>query len=332
MKDITSFPANKITLDELQEYFRIEEYSILVETVFRLMEENRIEPVKSSRLNGKKPALHVTYRIMRKSSYHDSWEKEIQYLAPELNGDYYRKHQDVYKNDREFVLKLNQFCLQKKDSLQQPVSINERSFEIFGREKFLLKEGGGRILRNLGRSLDDLNCYETSQPLAYYSHKKQEGQNMLMIENKDTFYSMRKHLLDGNEQILGIPVGTIIYGGGKGIYRSLQDFDLCVEPYMRSNANIIFYFGDLDYEGILIYEQVREIIGETLRIIPFIEAYEKMLEKAKKILLPVSKEHQNRNCGSEFFGHFREEITVRMKNILESGNYIPQEILRIQDL
>ena len=70
-------------------------------------------------------------------------------------------------------------------------------------------------------------------------------QNLLILENKDTFFSMRRRLLEGNETILGIKIDTLIYGAGKGIFRSFEDFDLCVEPYMKAAGNQIYYFGDL---------------------------------------------------------------------------------------
>ena len=51
---------------------------------------------------------------------------------------------------------------------------------------------------------------------------------------------MRNYLLNGH---------TEIFGAGKGIIRSFQDFDLCAEPYMKHPKNTIYYFGDLDYEA-----------------------------------------------------------------------------------
>ena len=65
---------------------------------------------------------------------------------------------------------------------------------------------------------------------------------------------MRNYLLNGHTEIFGAEIGTLIYGAGKGIIRSFQDFDLCAEPYMKHPKNTIYYFGDLDYEGIGIYE------------------------------------------------------------------------------
>ena len=60
MKEIRAFSGNKITLDEVQKYFKIEEYTMLVEKIKKLIEENALNPIKSSGLNGKKPALYQT--------------------------------------------------------------------------------------------------------------------------------------------------------------------------------------------------------------------------------------------------------------------------------
>jgi hypothetical protein len=331
MKDILKFPANKISLEELQTYFRIEEYQALVELVRELMEKNRIQPIKSSRLNGKRPGLYLAYRILREKADRVSWKEELRYMVPELVPDYYLRNQESYGKDREYIRKLNEYFLTRKDRLDLPVSVNERSFEIFGREKFLLKEGGKRILRNLGLAIEALNCYETSQPLAYYSYDKREGQTMLIVENKDTFYSMRKHLLDDKRTVFGVQIDTLIYGGGKAIYRSVNDFELCLEPYMRSPQNRILYFGDLDYEGILIYEQVATRMQPVFRVEPFTVAYEGMLKKSKQSELPISSERQNKSCGHEFFSYFMRNVVMQMKGILEDGRYIPQEILQMHD-
>ena len=331
MKEISAFSGNKITLDEVQKYFKIEEYTILVEKVKKLIEENAINPIKSSGLNGKKPALYQTYRIVREKKYDIGLRDELRYMVPELCPDFYLLHMEQYEKDREYVRMLNDYMIKRKDNLNQAISINERSFEIFGREKFLLKEGGNGILRKLGVPFEILNCYETSQPLAYYSHKKEKGQTLLFIENKDTFYSMRKHMLEGKDTIMGQPVGTLIYGGGKAVYRSVSDFDRCIEPYMKSEKNTMLYLGDLDYEGILIYESLKNQMMPAYNVLPITIAYQKMILKSENIILPESKEQQNKNCGDEFLKYFDENITHEIKQILESGRYIPQEILQIAD-
>ena len=135
------------------------------------------------------------------------------------------------------------------------------------------KGQGRRILKRCGLEVSFFNIYETTEPLAYYSRTRNVPQNLLILENKDTFFSMRRRLLEGNETILGIKIDTLIYGAGKGIFRSFEDFDLCVEPYMKAAGNQIYYFGDLDYEGIGIYENLSADFGEKWNIVPFEAGY-----------------------------------------------------------
>ena len=57
-----------------------------------------------------------------------------------------------------------------------------------------------------------------------------------------------------------------------------------------------------------------------------------MLVKADSVeILPETKEQQNRNIRFEFFSYFEETTVGKMKNILESDRYIPQEILNTAD-
>ena len=95
---------------------------------------------------------------------------------------------------------------------------------------------------------------------------------------------MRNYLLNGHTEIFGAEIGTLIYGAGKGIIRSFQDFDLCAEPYMKHPKNTIYYFGDMDYEGIGIYENLAEKFRSRWKIIPFVPAYQAMLGKAEQII------------------------------------------------
>ena len=162
-----------------------------------------------------------------------------------ISVDYYLAHPDMYEKDRNWVLMLNQYLKKHTDALLTPESLNERSFEIWHREKFLDRE---------------------------------QGKNILILENKDPFFSMRNYLLNGHTEIFGAEIGTLIYGAGKGIIRSFQDFDLCAEPYMKHPENTIYYFGDLDSEGIGIYENLEEKFRSRWKIIPFVPAYQSMLE------------------------------------------------------
>lgn len=334
MKSIRALQKKKVTLDEISEFYKIEEYTLLYEKVKQDIEEGIIVPIKSSKLNGKKPALYHTYKVIPLEEDYSMYENEMTY---ELNGlmdlSYYRKNMSQYVKDRVYIKQLSHFLDYSKDTLQEAVSMNERSFEIWGREKYLKQEGGKRLLKNLGIGVERLHIYETAEPLAYYAHHKQVPQRVLILENMDTFYSMRRYLLAGHSHILGIPIGTLIYGGGKGICKSFKDFSWGVEPYLAQKDNTLLYFGDLDYEGIGIFESLKEAFNEANQIIPFKEAYVRMIKKAikKQISLPETKEGQNKHLTGVFFTFFDEGIKQQMIEILEAERYIPQEILNIND-
>ena len=324
----------RISFETLIASYRNLSYREQYEYVKKLLEDGQVKPLKSSGTNGKSPALYREYWLVEEKRDYTNLKEELLYeMVSIISTDYYLKHLDVYEKERNDVLLLNQYLKMNRKNLLQQVSQNERSFEIWQKEKFLTKEQGKKILKHCKIDLKQLNVYETTEPLSYYSHTRQTPQNLLIIENKDTFYSMRKHLLDGNDTILGVEIGTLIYGAGKGIFRSFSDFDLCVEPYMKAEGNQIYYFGDLDYEGIGIYEGVAKLFQVRWRIQPFIEGYEAMLKKAEGVSqLPNTKQQQNKNIQEFFFLHFSIEKVKRMKQILESGTYIPQEILNIVDL
>lgn len=333
-KDIRSLGKKKVSLAEIEKFYEVEDYQTLYDKIIELINEGHIEFMKSSKSNGKRPALPTGYRIL--SIVEDNTEliNELLYTMDlKLDTGYYLRNIATYKADRADVLKLNTYFLKHGDKLKNRISTNERSFEIWGREKFLSEGSGIRILRNLRVPEEVLNYYATAIPLAYYSCNKQTPQHVLILENKDTFYSMRKHLLEGSHDIFQTEISTLVYGGGKNIYRSFGDFDIGVEPYVANSDNTILYLGDLDYEGIVIYESLkREFAGEHI-IQPFIEGYTAMIDKYLKMdmSLPKTKAGQNRNISELFLQEFNEEYRKAIVDILKRDEYIPQEILNIGD-
>ena len=102
---------------------------------------------------------------------------------------------------------------------------------------------------------------------------------------------------------------------------------------MRAAGNRIFYFGDLDCEGIVIYENLARLFEGQWEIRPFVPAYEAMLSKGRAVpALPLMKEGQNRKMSGRFFSFFSEETRKEAQALLSGGRYIPQEILNSSDL
>ncbi|MDE6052758.1 MAG: hypothetical protein K2G55_03150 [Lachnospiraceae bacterium] len=352
----------KTNLDTISAKYRISDYKELCAKVIDLIDSQKIKPVKASGYNGKSPALYREYWVIEEKQDVSQYVNELNYeIVPAISTDYYHLHIDQYIQDRQWVLLLNDYI--KKRDFMTLMSENERSFDIWHREKFLKQEQGKKILKRCGLETDFLHYYRTTEPIAYYSATRKTPQNLLIIENKDTFYSMRKCLMyrgqnrsDGefhcesvqsnltkrlkNEAennmytICGEQIGTLIYGAGKGVIAAFSDFDISGEPYMMEQGNEILYFGDLDYEGIGIYENFAAAYGEQYNIQLFKNGYEMMIAKADSIgvdNLPFTKEGQNRNIGNLFFNQFSKMAQAKMKEILEQGRYIPQEILNIED-
>lgn len=327
----------RISLELLLQGQKSKTYAEQYHYVIGRIEKDELRPVKSSPLNGKKPALHQYYWVVEQQKNYEELLEEIKYgLSTAIATDYYYKNPAVYEEERSWVLQLSRYLLESPTE-PMTVSLNERSFQIWGREKFLQREQGKKILRHCSISLSQLKVYETSEPLSYYSSGRQIPQTILIIENKDTFFSMRRFLIENDDdstRILNEPVQTLVYGAGKGILRSIEDFRFCVEPYMNDKRNQYLYFGDLDYEGIGIYERLTELLEQEHELVPFCAAYIKMLEKAealKQIDMPDTKAGQNRNISDRFFSYFTSKRKEQMQRILEAEKYIPQEILNIRD-
>ena len=335
MKIKDKFVNKKVTLDEIEKAYKITDYRDLYLLIEKLINNNEIEPIKNSGGNGKKPTLYKRYRIVYEEEDLSGYIDELDYkLVSRFNISYYKKNIKKYIEHRKYILLLNSFIKNNEEMLRIPLSMNERSFQIWGREKFLQKEEGKLILKNLGIDLKYLNYYDTSEPLAYYSRSKKSPQNILIVENKDTYYTIRKYLINSSSTILGVDIDTVIYGGGKGIIKAFNDYEISVEDYLSNKDNTIYYFGDLDYEGILIYEGLFTKYREIYSIKLFVNGYIKMLEKVDRlnIILPLTKEGQNRNISNYFIDSFSENYRNTIIKILDDNYYIPQEIINISDL
>ena len=324
----------RVSLDELTEKYKGLEYRDFYEKIMGLIKAGDLTPVKRSPLNGKNPPLPVRYtKMIEAEDYSDLTDELKFHFSPYLDNSYYLKHPDIYKKERKYALALSKYFDKYGNNDREPVSVNERSFEIWGCEKFIEKENGRTILKHCGKKISDLSVYETREPLACFTLSREIPQNVIILENEDIFYTMRKYLLRGNDTIFGVKIGTLIYGAGKRMVSSATDYDISVEPAVADTRNNILYFGDLDYEGIDIYEGVSKKLPDIYRLYPFKEAYEKMLERALTIgltNLPETKEGQRETEISDFLGCFDEDKRKVINDILKTRKYIPQEILNIE--
>ncbi|WP_337479277.1 hypothetical protein, partial [Phascolarctobacterium succinatutens] len=209
------------------------EYSEQYAYIMELVGSGRIKPVLASKKNGKKPSLYREYWELEEKRDYSALKQELLFnLNPQIDITYYQHNLQTYDKERKDVLQLSSFLQNRAALLPKQVSYNERSFQIWQKEKFLLQGAGKKILSHCVLDLAELNCYSTAEPFAYFAATRAVPQKLLIIENKDTFFSMRKHLLAGNSQLLGENISTIIYGAGKRVVSYFQEFNASAEPYM----------------------------------------------------------------------------------------------------
>ncbi|MCB2290817.1 DUF2220 domain-containing protein [Clostridium sp. CS001] len=332
MRNLNELNKTRLDLTDIEKFYNISEYRELVPLINELIEKGVIIPTKKSKTNGKDPWLFTRYTLVKVEENNTDHINEIKNeLFIGLNTSYYLSHIDLYKADREYVIELSNYLRNNRQSLSVPVSINERSFEIWGKEKFLKDSRGQTIIKNVGLNIEDFNFYYTPEPFVFFSFTKCENQRVLIIENKDTWYSIRKLMLEGDNNILGTYIDTIIYASGKGRFKGLLEYDLMVEKYLR-NPKEVLYWGDIDYEGIVIYEGLKTKFKDMFNLHIFNGAYKKMIFKSLDKKLPSFSEGQNKNITDLFLSELDMEDKNEVIKIFANGLYIPQEIITYKDL
>lgn len=177
---------------------------------------------------------------------------------------------------------------------------------VFNNEKFLDSKGA-TLLKRLGFSIKDLNCYKTLEAFFYILFKPKERLNVLIIENKDTFYSVLKYLERKPEKdLFGINIDMLIYGEAKKIINS---FSFINEVAMDMTIEKVYYFGDLDFEGIGIFNFMASKYGKDL-VVPHVNLYKELLVWAKNP--PFMRTNQKEIYLDPFLMYFDEESKTKI--------------------
>ena len=139
----------------------------------------------------------------------------------------------------------------------------------------------------------------------------------LIVENKSTFQGLVPELP-------GMAFSSLILGYGRKIVGNLGMLSL--QYPVQSAEHELYYFGDLDLEGILIWYDLHLKFGVELAL-PF---YQACLEK------PPARGKQNHRLNEEalraFTRCFNKEESNQIITMLGDGCYIPQETLKSEEL
>lgn len=301
-------------------YIKAFEFDEFENTVKKLCEDDILKPKgrikKGERIHSN---FYVTGNIKERVN-DNKYILEISKLnLKSLN--YYIKNQDMYRKHKKYLLRLNEYY--SSGSMSRLTS-NELAFKLFNDEKFFENPNTGtnfglEILQNLKMGYEDFNAYKTQEPFFYYIGKdffKKSTRNILVIENKDTFYTLMKRCSDVFDMI--------IYGEGKKIISSFElapDFNIKHDDYIK-------YFGDIDAEGFYIYKLYKEKFNQyNIKLIR--PVYQALIDQFEFNGLPKLKSFLKDDVFNGALDiikrEFDETYSEKLCDILSNGRYLPQE-------
>jgi len=306
-------------------YWKVGGYPAFAEIITEMVEKGTLLPVKARGINCKSPALYDCYRIVPRDEKPEQQKRQqlLTHYHPLINTSFYLQHAKEFEQDEMYISLLDRF-LKENPYLEKltPITVNERSFQIFRDEKWLLSVQGQKFLQRVGLDLDKLRCYITHEPFFYYSKKQNSSGTVkvLIVENKDTFFSLKTLFQEGTYSWDGVTFSLLIYGEGRKIEKSISFYEELDE--YRNITSEFFYFGDLDPEGISIWHA----LAGKVPVKPFVFFYRALFEKyGFDAPLVRKRQRLSHDAVEEFTVHFSEDMAAGMKQMLMTGHYLPQE-------
>jgi len=282
-----------------------------------------LSPVKRHETNNKKIPLANTYRI-NKSYFREELIDEIVSYQLIFNSNinlqaYFTLDKKTWEKDLPYIEKIDLY-LKNIGLPKEEVTAPERSYQITGNEKWIDENGGREIIERIGL-LENLKISPVPDPLMFAINRNRICNSKehihLIGENKATFYA----LVDDIENTI---FTSLIYGAGWKVLGGISVLEK--QLGLIDEDNKIYYFGDLDFEGISIWNG----LNDRRPIILGIEFYEYLLKKS----CSYGKENQipNKDAIDSFLIYFNNSNKEKITNTLKKGGYYPQEGLNKEEL
>jgi len=312
----------------LDDYFEMDGYSLFYHAIQTLEAEGQLIPILTNQYNGRTPALALFYWVNIKIQ-ENKWDRlAMMKLSDQFDFSYYERHPE-WQTQEEWDRIQNVYTFLQTKQERAIVSVEERSLELFGHEKFLLDgdsypEGKGFLAR-IGVPEEQLKMVNYGEPFVFWLKQGKEIkdiQRVLIVENLSFFHTSVK-LLEAN--LLDYEPELIIYGEGTKIERSFSFFFRMFPP-----GNYLFYYaGDLDAAGYGIISRLIEKYSDCC-IQPALKIYRKMLECIAQKNDQKQGQTQNIKYRDSFFQWFTEEEQNHLHQLWQENKRIPQEVLTIE--
>jgi len=313
-----------ITLEELEIFVsgKNVSYEQFAQIILAFEAENLLQMIKAKGRNGKNPSLAFQYRIQKanmQASYHDELQKHrLQFHSLIKLDAYFSLDAAVWDKDFPYLQQISDY-LYKHELPTQSVPAPERSFELVGDEKWITHHGGEECLKRIGL-WTKLNIIPVADPLMLAVNPctiQNQVHLHLIVENKTTYQALLEALPD-------TAFTTLIYGCGKKIIKSIE----CLHTQLPLGKahHRLFYFGDIDNEGITIWHLLY-IKANAQLALPF---YDACLQKP--YVQGKANQRPNHTALSAFLEFFPPHQQQHIQHMLHNGGYYPQEVLKTREL
>lgn len=312
----------------LHDYYEMDGYSLFYEAIQSLQDEGQLTAIHNNQYNGRTPSLPLYYWVNVKVQA-DKWNRlEMMKLSDLFDFSFYERHPE-WQTKEEWYRIQNLYAFLQSSQEREIVSLEERSLELFGNEKFLLDSvsfpDGRGFLARIGVSEEQLKVVNYREPFVFWMKQGKEMkdiQRVLIVENLSFFHTSIK-LLEADQ--LDYDPELIIYGEGTKIERSFSFFFKIFPP----KSYLFYYAGDLDAAGYGIITRLIEKFSNCC-IQPALKIYRKMLECLHQRNEQKSGQIQNLKYRDAFFEWFTEEEQEVLKQLWQENKRIPQEVLTIE--
>lgn len=315
-------------------------FETFTRSMHELEEKDIICPVLSSGKYRRGKGLFVRYHICKPKSSED-YLRKLKSFHPDMIMNKYRTNPELFYQDEKYLRSFDKYIKQQnlEEIISVSLSINERSYQIFREEKYLTDKGR-HFLSRIGYSLEKLNCIKSLEPfMSFNIYRGQETLNVLIVENLDTYYSIKRVFAKGLRILCDIEFSLLIYGEGNKITNSFQ---LIEDENMDSVPIQCWYFGDLDRQGIEIYGSLCEKFQDYF-IVPMTFLYEQLLDnyfnEAKNEAEDGStlrnnelekQQHLSKSHLDRFLSYFKPEYTEKIQFLVNKKKRIAQEGLNFE--